>query len=52
VSEAHRTVVVAVRLTPKEARELLDSRRGAISRSAFIRWRLMKDAQADTFQPT
>jgi hypothetical protein len=39
-----RTVVVAVRLTPQEAR-LIDSRRGALTRSEWLRWLLTKAAR-------
>lgn len=43
-----RVVSVAVRLTEEEAERLIDSRRGSISRSAFIRWRLLADSRAHT----
>jgi hypothetical protein len=43
----HRTEVLGVRLTPKEAERLVDSRRGSMSRSQYLRWVLVKDADRD-----
>lgn len=43
----HRTEVLGVRLTPKEAQRLVDSRRGSMSRSQYLRWVLVKEADRD-----
>jgi hypothetical protein len=43
----HRTEVVGVRLTPQETERYVDSRRGALSRSAYVRWVLIRAGDAD-----